>query len=165
MNIHNLTDIEVSIFKRMPKNGNFEERDTYLKSHKLYGALRNLFSEYASLAIEGNTEALKRALFFAWYQCSEPNQLSGLSELDEELIFEVLKKVDSYIETKSIDTELSFMLPYYYEVCDWYFERFSGLESLLFASKINIDKWAQEAPKQNWDNRGMMGEYWISKGL
>ncbi len=165
MNIHNLTNIEVSISKRMPKNGSFEERDTYLESHKLYGDLRSLFVEYAALAIEGDAEALKRALFFSWYQCSEPNQLSGLSELNEELIFKVLKKVDSYIETKSIDTELTFMLPYYFEVCDWYFERFTGLDNLLHASKNNIDKWAQEAPNQNWDNRGMMGEYWISKGL
>ena len=165
MKIEELTQIEKSIKSRMPEGGHFEERHAYLSEHGLYEDWRSLFVQYANLALDGDLEAIKRALFFIWYQCAEPNQLSGINELDEDLVEKVLLKVDSLFGSGKLDIELTFMLPFYYQVAEWCFERFSGLENLVQASISNSELWQGEAPKVNWKNRGSMGEYWSSKGL
>ena len=165
MNIDKLTQLEVKIKTLMPKEGHFKERDEYLLKHGLYEDWRNLFINYVNLAFKGNSEALKRSLFFLWYQCAEPNQLSGIKELDEGLIEKVLIKVDSMSESGNLDSELTFMLPFYYQVTEWYFERFSNLNNITKASTTNPDLWEREAPKIKWENRGIMGDYWLSKGL
>lgn len=149
----------------MPSGGHFEERDKYLLENKIYENWRGIFEKYATLALDGQDEALTRAVFFIWYQCSEPNQLSGLALLNEEFTNRILARVNTLAGSDSLHHELKFMLPFYYQVCEWYFERFENMESLYLASKENLDLWEIEAPKQNWNNRGIMGEYWSSKGL
>jgi hypothetical protein len=165
MKIENLTQLERSIKVRMPKEGCFDERDEYLLKHGLYQDWRSLFVKYANLALDGDAEALKRSLFFLWYQCAEPNQLSGINELDENLAKKILIKIDTMSESGKLDSELAFMLPFYYQITEWYFERFSNLENILKASIANPNLWEKEAPKVNWGNRGVMGDYWSSKGL
>lgn len=165
MNIEVLTQLESSIQKRMPEAGYFEERDKYLQQNEIYEEWRGVFEKYVNLALNGNMEALKRSVFFLWYQFSEPCQLSGLLDLNEHLTQSILNRVNTLSETNSLDTELEFMLPFYFQVCDWYFERFSNMDELINASHKNSDLWETEAPKQKWENRGIMGEYWASKGL
>ena len=165
MKIEELTQIEKNIESRMPEGGHFEERHDYLLEHGLYQDWRNLFVQYANLALDDDLEAIKRSLFFIWYQCAEPSQLSGINEIDESLVEMVLLKVDTLSAVGKLDLELTFMLPFYYQVAEWYFERFSGLENLIQASISNADLWQREAIKVNWKNRGIMGDYWLSKGL
>jgi len=165
MNIENLTQLEKSIEIRMPNGGHFEERDEYLLSYGLYNDWSDVFIKYVNLALSGNLEALKRSLFFLWYQCSEPDQLSGIRELDEDMTNKILIKIDSMAEADELDAELTFMLPFYYQVAEWYFERFNDLDNVRKASISNSDLWEKEAVKVNWKNRGIMGEYWISQGL
>jgi len=165
MKIDELTERENRLEKNMPSGGYFEERDEYLKNNKIYEENKSIFCEYVSLANKGNLEAIKRALFYLWYQCSEPNQLSGISELDERKIQSILLAVNKLSENMKLDVELKYMLPYYYQVCEWYFERFKNLEALLLASKENINLWEKEASKSKKQNRGKMGEYWSSKGV
>jgi len=165
MNIQELTAKEASIESKMPKGGYFEERDEYLKKNGLYEEWRKVFIQYSQLAKEGELEALKRAIFFCWYQCAEPNSLSGLLGLDEIHIHDVLTEAEKLSGSNELDSELKFMLPFYYQVCNWYFERFEGLHYLLEASLQNNALWEAEAPKYDWKNRGIMGDYWSSKGL
>jgi len=164
MSIELLTEIERSIQIRMPKGGTFEDRNDFLISNGIYKEYQSVFEKYSELGVSGDLEALKRSLFFLWYQCSEPNQLSGLDELNEALTEKVLARIDRIAEENHLDEELEFMLPYYYQVCEWYFDRFNNLNSLSIASKANADMWVQNAPKHKWANRGIMGEYWSSKG-
>ena len=63
MKIEELTKIEKSIESLMPEGGHFEERHTYLSEHGLYKDWRNLFVQYANLALDDDLEATKRALF------------------------------------------------------------------------------------------------------
>ncbi|GAA3927607.1 hypothetical protein [Litoribacillus peritrichatus] len=165
MNIESLTKLESRIEDRMPKSGTFEERHKFLEGNGIYQEWRGLFEKYSELAFSGDIEALKRTLFFIWYQCSEPNQLSGLNKLDEKITEKVLREIDSLVELNKLDNELEFMLPYYFQVCEWYFERFNKLNALSKASKIKSELWQVEAPKCKWLSRGRMGEYWSSKGL
>jgi len=165
MKIEELTQLERNIEILMPKVGCLEERDEYLLKHGLYKEWRSLFVKYANLALVGDSEALKRSLFLLWYQCAEPNQLSGINELDENLAEKILIKIDTMSESGKLDSELTFMLPFYYQITEWYFERFSNLNNILKASLANPDLWELEVPKVNWGNRGVMGDYWSSKGL
>jgi len=163
--MESLTEIEISLIRRMPKKGNFGELDSYLRTTGLYDEWGYLFEQYAALALDGSNEALKRALFFVWYQCSEPCQFSGLFELNEPSCKKILKQVNLLAERKSLDDELTFMLPYYFEVCGWYFERFEELNSLLGASVENGNLWQTESKTKNWKDRGLMGGYWSTIGL
>jgi len=149
----------------MPKGGCFEERHDYLLTNGIYSEWSGVFEQYVELALGGNTEALKRSLFFLWYQCSEPNQLSGLSDLNEQLIEKILRMVANQAKGSALDLEMQFMLPYYFQVCSWYFERFSKLDALTNQSLTNTELWQTEAAKQSWAHRGIMGDYWSSKGL
>ena len=165
MSIEILTEIESSIQGRMPQSGTFEERHVFFTANGIYREWQSVFEKYAEQGIDGDLEALKRALFFLWYQCAEPNQLSGLSELNEIVTEEVLAKINCIAEGSNLDEELTFMLPYYYQVCEWYFDRFSNLNSLYEASQSNTEMWIKCAPIREWCNRGIMGEYWSSKSL
>jgi len=165
MEIEELTVRENYLEESTPNGGYFEERDNYLKDNKVYEENKSIFSAYVSLAEKGNTEAIKRALFYLWYQCSEPNQLSGNLDLEENEIEKVLFIVNNMAKCHELDLELKFMLPYYYQICEWYFDRFGNLEALLKASNENEELWQVEAPKILYANRGKMGEYWESKSV
>jgi hypothetical protein len=165
MNIELLTKLEDSLEGRMPQGGTFEERHDFLEANGMYQEWRVLFEKYTQLALGDDVEALKRALFFLWYQCSEPTQLSGLDSLDELATEKILRKIEDIIVQNELDKELEFMLPYYYQVCEWYFDRFNELDILLRASRTKNELWQDEAPRSTWKSRGIMGVYWSSKGL
>jgi len=162
MKLEDLTNQETELLQSMPKNGFFKERDEYLEKNGIYKRWRDIFEGYVHLASAGDIEAVKRALFFLWYQCSEPNALSGINNLDDNLVEKALLIVNSIAENEDLDMELKWMLPYYYAVTNWYFERFKGLNSLLKASKRNENLWETEKSKSIFGNRGQLGEYWSS---
>jgi len=164
MKLEEITRKETELLHRMPKGGFCEERDEYLKKHDLYKEWQEIFTHYVEIATTGDIEAIKRALFFLWYQCSEPNQLSGINNLDEHLVEKVLLIVDKLAESHELDSELKWMLPYYYSVAEWYFARFQKLNGLLAASVTNKELWQTEKPKSTFINRGQLGEYWHSIG-
>ena len=149
----------------MPINGTIEEMDVFLKKNGLYREWQELFSAYVHLAEGGDLESIKRALFFYWYQCFEPNALSGVSDLDKRLTERVLGIIDSMAEDDELNSELTLMLPFYYSVCNWYLEGFQGLNNLLSASTRNRDMWQTQKFNSSFNNRGQLGNYWSSIGV
>ncbi len=82
--VENIGKEEDILSKRMPVDGFIESKDVYLKEHGLYEEWRAIYSKYVNLAQGGELEALKRALFYAWFQLAEPCWLSGICELPDE---------------------------------------------------------------------------------
>ena len=151
---------EEALFKKMPEHGYIKERDTYLKEHGLYDAWCEIYSKYVKLAQNGNLEALKRALFYAWYQLSEPGWLSGINELPDSQTLIVVNLLEERLEKGIQDQELEYMLPYYMTVCSYYLERFYPLPNIENASSKNSDNARNQAGSSNWVLRGQMGAYW-----
>lgn len=164
MSLESTSDKEFKLLAEMPDGGSFEERDKFLSDHGLYNRWAVVFEEYVELAKAGDIESLKRALFFSWYRLAEPGILSGLKLLSEGSVEIIIELTDKLAQSKSLDEELSYMIPFYFQVCDYYFEPKSRFTSLLFASNSNHDLWQEAAARSHWQKRGIMGEYWQSKG-
>ncbi len=151
---------EEALFKRMPAQGYLEQRDKFLDANGLYDAWREIYSKYVKLAQDGNIEALKRALFFAWYQLAEPSWLSGINELPDNETLIVVTILEELLEHDVEDQELDYMLPYYMAVCSYYLERFYPLPNIEKASSKNSNDARSKAKSSSWDHRGQMGAYW-----
>lgn len=160
MDIGKLTSIENQLFEEMPEHGYFEDRDKYLRERNLYEKWAQVFEQYALLAQAGNLEALKRGLFFAWYQMSEPSPLSGIPVLEDSKCKLVFEMVDEKCKNNNLDKELVWSLPYYFQICDYYFERFEPLAHLRLASEANAELWKKEIELSSFVNRGQLGKYW-----
>ena len=149
---------EETLFDKMPKYGHVEEKDAYLKEHGLYDAWREIYSKYVTLAQEGDLEALKRALFYAWYQFSEPCWSSGIKDLPDSQTEIVVDLLEKYLEWNE-DKELKYMLSYYMTICSYYLDRFYPLPNIESVSRENY--WNKQLPSSsNWSYRGQMGDYW-----
>jgi hypothetical protein len=158
--VEDLGKEEEALLKKMPVNGYIEERDAYLKEHGLYNAWGEIYSKYVKLAQEGNLEALKRALFYAWYQLAEPGWLSGIKELPDKQTRTVVDLLEKRLGQGVQDRELEYMLPYYMTVCGYYLERFYPLPNIERASSRNSDYARDLADSSEWPLRGQMGAYW-----
>ncbi len=162
MNLEELTALENEWLEKQPATGYIEERDALYKQIGMYEAWQDIFRQYVTLAREGEREALKRALFLYWYGCSEPHWLNGILGLDDELAKEVLGMVNDLAKKDELDTELKWMLPWYYCIAEWYLDRFDGFDELKKASKGNPFLYKKLCLESSFDNRGQLGEYWKS---
>jgi len=151
---------EESLSENMPYQGHIEQREKFLNENGLYDAWREIYSKYVKLAQSGDLEALKRALFFTWYQLSEPSWLSGINQLPDKETLSVVTILEELLEQEAEDQELKFMLPYYMTVCSYYLERFYPLPNIQKISDMNSDDAKIKAKDSSWSNRGKMGEYW-----
>ena len=151
---------EEALFELMPEHGYIEERDSYLKERGLYDAWREIYRKYVKLAQDGDLEALKRALFYAWYQLSEPSWLTGISQLPDSQTLIIVSILEEKLKQGLQDQELEYMLPYYMSVCSYYLERFYPLPNIERESNKNSDDARNQAGSSDWGNRGQMGKYW-----
>jgi len=135
--------------------------ETETKLNEIFIEYRKVHQHYASLSFS-DIEALKRGLFLQWYALSEPNYLTGISDLDKPAENEILKNLDKLISAEKIDSELIWMLNYYSSQ-EWILDRissFKGFDKEIVNEKnnklpITIDKEAMKL-------RGQMGKYWNS---
>ncbi len=136
------------------------DRETLYEQTGVYAAWRNIFGQYVALAREGDLEALKRALYFAWADRSIAQLITGLKDLDEGMIRETLEIADKLAEEGPLDAELEWMLPYYYVVERSYLDRFEDLDALKKASREHPFLYRQRCLDVSFDHRGQMGDYW-----
>jgi hypothetical protein len=136
------------------------DRETLYERDGVYAAWQDLFQQYVALAREGNLEALKRALFFVWAQCSMSHLMTGLKDLAEDLVRETLGISDKLVRDGELDAELEWMLAYYYLVEPSYLDRSENLDALKRASRMNPFLYRQSCLAASFDHRGQMGEYW-----
>jgi len=136
------------------------DRETLYEQAGVFVAWQDIFSQYVALALEGDLEALKRAMFLIWAERSIARLITGLKDLDESRIQEVLTTANKLAQDGRLDTELEWMLPYYYLVERSYLDRFEGLDALKQASRQNPFLYRQRCLETSFDRRGQMGDYW-----
>ncbi len=167
MTLDEITALEYEWMARNPEHGGFEQRHALFQKIGMYEAWQRIFREYVVLARQGDLEALKRALFLYWYSWSEPNELSGILGLDQDLVKQVLRTVDDMAGENELDGELEWMLPYYYAVYSLYFDH-RGLPRRKFrhlrkASQGDHSFWHRiSTDPSSFERHGQLGEYWKS---
>jgi len=97
------------------------------------------------------------------YALSEPNYLTGISDLDKPAENEILKNLDHLISAEKIDSEFIWMLNYYSSQQWWIFDRISSFKG--FDKKI-VNEGNNKLPvtidKEAMKLRGQMRRYWNS---
>lgn len=148
--------------------GTLEDRDGELTRSGLYAEYAALFGGYVDLAQaadrpEDRVEALKRAVFLAWYEGAEPAPLSGLAELPELAVRRTLALLEERCRRGGLDRELAWMLPWYHAIAEHSLLRMPGLRCLE-ASLLALDPaaWERERRPDALLGRGAMGRYWAS---
>ncbi len=136
------------------------DRETLYERDGVYAAWRDVFQQYVALTRKGDLEALKRALFFVWAECSMSHLMTGIKDLDEETVREALGIADKLARDARVDAELEWMLPYYYLVAPLYLDRFEELDTLKQASRVNLFLYRRRCLEASFEHRGQMGEYW-----
>lgn len=137
-----------------------EESPEYRAIFAGYAAIHR---EYVELAMSGDEEALKRALFLQWYRVTEPWFLCGLSDLDASVEQQLLTLVDRLCASNRLDDELRWMLPYYYLIADYTFQHEDHCPALVAYCQANQHWGIMEQPAGFVSaGRGQMGEYWES---
>lgn len=146
--------------------GTIAEIHAQLERSGIFNRYRCVYNAYVDLALQGDLEALKRALFLCWFEVVEPSFLTGIAELDGDRSWRVLEYLEVLASTNKLDKELRWMLPYYYAVADYYFD--SVLENSLPALRRFLDENkdtslpCEELLSTTLDCRGQMADYWLS---
>jgi ubiquinone/menaquinone biosynthesis C-methylase UbiE len=138
-----------------------EQLSTLYEQVGVVEAWQRIFREYVALAREGNLEAMKRALFLCWQNVASPGWLPNTAVLfDAELIREVYGLVNDLARNGELDSEFTWMLPYYYMIADWYLP--PEFDAIVKASQQNRYLWRQGCLESSFDGRGQLGKYWAS---
>ena len=121
-----------------------------------------IHQEYVRLAQTGDNEALKRALFLQWFEYAEPTALTGIYQLDEKAKDAVFQIIEKKCQSDGLDTELKWMIPYYFQISPYFHER--KYPKFTSFCKSNPPSKKNPAPPKDaqFSNRGLMGRYWLS---
>ena len=149
--------------------GTIEEKDAQIARSGLYAEYPSIFRAYLDLARlrdqpETALEALKRAVFLAWHAVMEPPVYSGLAELPESALRQLMYDLQRAIRAGGIDTELRWMLAWYRGVSSVMFEHYgpvTGLDALVSGLPPDAFK-AQALTSHMFEGRGQLGVYWQS---
>jgi hypothetical protein len=147
--------------------GTVEERDAQITRSGLYAEYPAIFDTYLELATSADDpatriEALKRAVFIAWYGLTEPPVQSGIAELPETKIRNTLLELDRVIRAGEGDDELRWMLGWYHASFGYVFEHFGPVRALEgFIDGTAADEaLAHRDERSRFLGRGQLGLYW-----
>lgn len=149
--------------------GGIEERDAQITRSGIYAEYPAIFAGYLELVLDADdaaivAEALKRAVFIAWYGFMALPTVSAIAELPESAIRTLMTALADTITAGRADDELRVMLARYAGEFGYVFEHFGpvrGLDALIAditASQIA----ALAADASRWRGRGQVGEYWAA---
>lgn len=147
--------------------GTPDERDAQITRSGMYAEYPAILSAYLELLHLADDraivlEALKRLVFLCWYAFSEPSTESGISELPESSVREVMWELDTAIVAGRTDDELRWMLARYDAVFGYVFEHFGPVRRLAtFIAGVSPADTPQRGvcPRQ-FAGRGQLGVYW-----
>jgi hypothetical protein len=179
MNIEELTFAEERLMANVDRvEGQIQEKIRSLEKQGIFRNYTQVHAIYTQLAIEGNLEALKRALFLQWYASIEPAFLTGIPDgsplgtaktIDEDTQLVILKELERRLVVGNLDDKLKWMIAYAYSLVDYYFEYYFEQHPGLFAlrqhvSKINnnVEECIDMNATEEMKGRGQMGNYFIS---
>jgi hypothetical protein len=153
-------------------SGTIEERDAQITRSGMYAEYPAIFTTYldlAQLADDPPTalEALKRAVFLAWHAFTAPSVFSGIAELPESSVRELMDALDRAIVEGRTDHELRAMLAWYHENFGYVFDHFGpvrGLEDFVAGQTAeSLTALTLQSPAR-FQGRGQMGAYWLRVG-
>jgi hypothetical protein len=133
-----------------------EDTDRYLR--EIFVEYKKIHRTYANLS-HNEIEALKRGLFIQWYALTEPNYLTGISDLDENAQNELLEVLYELVQVNKMDFELIWMLNYYSN-WNWTFEihkSFKGFDRTIVNEQNS--KLPEIIDRKAMKLRGQMGKY------
>jgi len=138
--------------------------ETQKELDSIYSSYRQVHLYYSDLASKED-EALKRGLFIQWYAQTEPSDLTGICEIDDQAALAIIKVLESKIKTDTLDNELNWMLNYYAN-WDYVFKGFENNTTLKTFVQNRTDKYFPKSiNRASMSKRGQMGRYWNSLTL
>ena len=173
LDLDNLSEKELKLMQEtILINGTIEEKEQKILAIGIYEKYRLIHNSYLDIFKSTNDsnvklESLKRLIFINWYSMIEPSIYTGIGKVDNETIYNSYKELDNYITENKLDKEFIWMLSYY---SSWDFTILPFSEGkLMKLTKFveNVDNSFLHVPKHQlpkgvMDNRGQMGDYWIS---
>lgn len=155
--------------------GTLEDKAQHLEDAGVFTAYKQLHQQYlaayqAAIGEPTRLELLKRLIFLNWYGALEPSFLTGIGELDEQVVMAVYTLLDARIRDQKLDEELHWMLSYYscweYLLLHYAENRLPALTAFI----QSVDQSVLHIPRQRllpdtMANRGQMGLYWRSLGV
>lgn len=149
--------------------GSVEERDAQITRSGMYAEYPAIFAAYLELVLDSDdpavaSEALKRAVFIAWYGFQVPPTASGIVELPESAIRRLVTALDDAIAAERGDDELRVMLAWYDARFGYVFEHFGPMRTLsaFIAGTRPAEIEALRADRARFEGRGQLGRYWAA---
>jgi hypothetical protein len=123
----------------------------------------NIYKTSDDLAVK--TEALKRLIFLNWHYMAQASILTGITELDDDTMFEAYEILNDILKTNSLDDEFKWMLAFYskWDYTIFEFSEDGHLDELT--AFVKEHRWEKRQPptkehtENKMDNRGKMGKY------
>ena len=149
--------------------GEIDERDAQITRSGIYAEYPAIFAGYLELVLDAEdaavvAEALKRAVFIAWYGFMALPTVSAIAELPESAIRKLMSALEDTISAGRADDELRVMLARYVGEFGYVFEHFGPVRGLdasiadVTASQVA----ALAADASRWKGRGQMAGYWAA---
>lgn len=142
--------------------GTIEAKARYLQHSGVFDAYRDVHRKYVLHAQGGDVEALRRAAFIQWLAAIEPPFLSGLCDLDSAAQRALLTLLEEAVAAEQLDDELAWMLPYYYQMAEWWIPDSAAPRLIRFCRSRAPRQAVRPPPGFAYIGRGEMGRYWAS---
>src|SRR4051812_13734539 len=150
-------------------SGTVEERDAQITRSGMYAEYPAIFATYLELSRLADDpatalEALKRAVFLAWHAFTAPSVFSGIAELPESAVREVMGVLDHTIAAGDADDELRSMLAWYRQEFGYVFDHFGPVRELdaFICDTDPTTEHSRPVDAARYRGRGQMGSYWDS---
>lgn len=146
--------------------GTPDERDAQITRSGMYAEYPAILGAYIELVTDSDDsgirlEALKRAVFLVWHSFAVASVDSGISELSETTVREVMTLLDARLERGEADEELRLMLACYRDSFGYPFDYFGPVRSLdRFIRDVTSDDARRALIDNRFKNRGQLGTYW-----
>ena len=144
--------------------GTIEERDAQITRSGMYAEYPAIIRGYIELDSDDEAvqlEALKRAVFLVWYSFTVASTESGISELAESVVREVMSWLERYVGSR--DDELRMMVAWYRDTFGYPFDFFGPVRGLdAWISDVSSEDARAFLARSSWKNRGQLGVYWTS---
>ena len=150
--------------------GTLEERDRQVERSGMYGEYPAILSGYLEILVPESPraherlEALKRAVFIAWYAGVAPRCLTGIGDLSDASVIETFARLDAAVRRGEVDDELTAMVAHYHEACAAPFDLYGGADAAERAGPAADVEALLDAPVARFKERGQMGAYWATLG-
>jgi hypothetical protein len=148
--------------------GTIDERDAQITRSGMYAEYPAIIRAYYEIfsGSESNAhrlEALKRAVFLVWYSFTAASTDTGISELAESFVREILSSLEWSIEHGPTDEELRMMVAWYRDAFGAPFEFFGPVKGLdAWIRDVSSDDARTSLTGSHWTGRGQLGLYWAA---